>query len=494
MPLKLEEISPESELQQNLAQLNVTENDGNKRDVDVHVVGGESANYDKGKDRKTTLDNNVTNEKKWSDEITCHSEDGSHEIGSNVTCDNDKDKGYISSADESDFSLPKHRKDYPSDDERTDSEALSNEEDEIGSEDSVPSRLQINGTNVPFEASTMSLDDNSLQDDDTERIVNPIVRCIADLKSEFRTQMAKIHYCPGPNLNEVKVDENWQHTDFDKLQDQYCYNAIATAGKLLDVIMPMQLPKEAKEHLTQARLILREKALLCRTNAGNINLSSSRTDNDVDPVTVTVTTPNDTAKSGTKLVSSNTNENNKSSGSSVQVESSGENNNQTSVKITSKAEGQTSTVVTTTNKESSYDHNVTNPHKYRRGITPEKKLRRSSARGSSRYSSPKSSRRGQTYSPRTPSSRSPRAGSTVTSSIAGSATQANNRRFVGFLPSRCFTCGGIGHFASNCPNKGSYITASTSNNQQPSRNRRRSNFNRYKRTTESTTNNPTSNE
>ncbi|EXX70200.1 hypothetical protein RirG_089460 [Rhizophagus irregularis DAOM 197198w] len=120
MPLKLEEISPESELQQNLEQLNVTENDGHKRDVDVHAVEGESANNDKKQDRKTTLvDNNIVNEKKWSDETTCHSEDGSHEIGLKVTNDNDKDKDYTSSADESDFSLPKHRKDYPSDDERT---------------------------------------------------------------------------------------------------------------------------------------------------------------------------------------------------------------------------------------------------------------------------------------------------------------------------------------------------------------------------------------
>lgn len=29
-------------------------------------------------------------------------------------------------------------------------------------------------------------------------------------------------------------------------QDQYCYNDIATVEKLLDVIIPMQLPEEAK--------------------------------------------------------------------------------------------------------------------------------------------------------------------------------------------------------------------------------------------------------
>lgn len=519
MPLKLEEISPESELQQNLEQLNVTENDGHKRDVDVHAVEGESANNDKKQDRKTTLvDNNIVNEKKWSDETTCHSEDGSHEIGLKVTNDNDKDKDYTSSADESDFSLPKHRKDYPSDDERTDSEPLSNEEDETGSEDSnyrlIPlqklseiytpyeqttpikssNTLQINGTNDPFEVSPMTLGDSSLQDDDIDiaRIVNPIVRCIADLRSEFRTQLAKIHYCPDTNLDKVKFDENWQHTEFEKSQDQYCYNAIATAGKLLDVIMPMQLPEEAKEHIAQARHILWKKALLCRTNTENINLSSSsisQADNDIDSATATVTTPNNNSKSGTELVSSNTNENNKSSGSSVEAKSSGENNNKTSVEIVNKAE-----VITTKNKESSNNHNVTNPNKYRRGTSQGRKLRRHSVRGSSTYSSPKSGRRSQNYSPRTPNSRSPRVGSTVTSSIAGSATQANNRRFVGFLPSRCFTCGGIGHYATNCPNKGSFITTSTSNNHhQPSRSRRR-NFDRYKRTTETNTNNSTSNE
>src|SRR2546429_2908866 len=133
MPLKLEEIYPESELQQNLEQLNVADNDDYKCDVDQNLreyeLEGESANYDKGQDRKPTLDNNTVNEKKRSNETTCHSEDGRHEIGSKVTNDNDKDNDVASSADESDFSLPKHRKDYPSDDERTDSEPLSNEED-----------------------------------------------------------------------------------------------------------------------------------------------------------------------------------------------------------------------------------------------------------------------------------------------------------------------------------------------------------------------------
>ncbi|GBB86862.1 hypothetical protein RclHR1_01330016 [Rhizophagus clarus] len=510
MPLKLGDISPESELQQNLEQLNVTEKDGHKHDDGVHVVEGESTNYDKGKDRKTTSDNNINNEKKWSDETTCHSEDGSHEIGPNITNDNDKDKDYNSSADESDFSLPKHRKDCPSDDDGTDSEPFTNEEDENDSEDSsyrlVPQQksssetytpyeqitpiklsntLQVNGTNVPFEVSPMSLGDNSLQDNDLDiaRIVNPILRRISDLKSELRTQLAKVHYCPNPNLDEVKVDENWQHTEFEEPQDQYCYNTIATAGKLLDIIMPMQLPEEAKEHLAKARRILLKKASLCRTTSETINLSSSSISRDADPTSAT--TSNDTVKSGTVLDSSNTNKINKSSGSPVQAESSGENSNQTSVEVANKAEDQT-------NKESSNNHNVTNPHKYRRGTTQGRKLRRHSARSSS-YPSPKSGRRSQHYSPRTPSSRSPRVGSTVTSSIAGSATQANNRRFVGFLPSRCFTCGGIGHFASNCPNKGSYITTSTGNNQQSSRSRRRPNINRYKRTTESIANNSTSN-
>ncbi|RHZ57739.1 hypothetical protein Glove_384g23 [Diversispora epigaea] len=55
----------------------------------------------------------------------------------------------------------------------------------------------------------------------------------------------------------------------------------------------------------------------------------------------------------------------------------------------------------------------------------------------------------------------------------------NDRRFVGFLPSRCFTCGGIGHYANTCPNKRFYIT--TSMNQQSSRPTRYST--RFKRST-----------
>jgi hypothetical protein len=360
--------------------------------------------------------------------------------------------------------------------------------------------LQVNGVNVPFEISPMSLGDSSPQDDvDAARIVNPIMRCIADLKSDFRTQLAKFHYRADPRLDEVKVDENWQHTEFEKPQDQHCYDAIVTAGKLLDVIMPLQLPEEAKEHLAQARHILWEKALLCRISSSteSVNVSSSNNPQasyDVDPAIVDsafATPPDNAVDSGAEFGSSNANDNNKSfeeSGSSAQ--GGGNGNNKAEDKPLSIVDG-----TTTANNESSNNSNATTSRKYQRDPTQGRKLRRHSARGASAYS-PKSGRRNQNYSPRTPNIRSPRIGNTVTSSIAGSTNnvlQANNRRFVGFLPSRCFTCGGIGHFATNCPNKGSYITTNTGNNQQLSR-RRRPNTNRYRRSTESVGNHSTSNE
>ena len=39
-------------------------------------------------------------------------------------------------------------------------------------------------------------------------------------------------------------------------EDQYQYDTIITAGKLLDEIIPMKLPKEVGEYLVQARQIL----------------------------------------------------------------------------------------------------------------------------------------------------------------------------------------------------------------------------------------------
>jgi hypothetical protein len=509
MSLKLEEISPENELQQNLEQLNIVDNDGYECDADDNLREHEEEGLiscDQEQDRKPTLDNSIGNEKTWNVETTCRSEDGSHEIGSNIINDNEKDA--TSSVDESDYSLPKHRKDCPSDDERTDSESLSNEEEELASEESnyrpasIPyeqmtptkpsnTHLQVNGANVPFEISSMSFGDSSQYGIDVTRVINPIMRSIADLKSEFRTQLAKFHYCADPNLDGIKVDENWQHIEFEKPQDQHRYDAIVTAGKLLDVIMPLQLPEEVKEHLAQARHILWEKSLLCciSSSTENTNLPSSNISQDaydIDPAIVDsalVTPPDNDMESDAEYVPSNTNDNNKSSKGS-----GGEYNDQTSTSAVNKAEDQTnSTAVdrkTTINNESNNNSSATTSHKYQRGSTQGRKLRRHSARGASSYSSPKSGRRSQNYSPRTPNVRSPRVGNTVISSIASSTTnvlQANNRRFVGFLPSRCFTCGGIGHFANCCPNKGSYITANTSNNQQLSR-RRRSNTSRFGKT------------
>ena len=39
-------------------------------------------------------------------------------------------------------------------------------------------------------------------------------------------------------------------------EDQYQYDTIITAGKLLDEIIPMKLPKEVGEYLVQAHQIL----------------------------------------------------------------------------------------------------------------------------------------------------------------------------------------------------------------------------------------------
>ncbi|RHZ73056.1 hypothetical protein Glove_233g43 [Diversispora epigaea] len=44
------------------------------------------------------------------------------------------------------------------------------------------------------------------------------------------------------------------------------------------------------------------------------------------------------------------------------------------------------------------------------------------------------------------------------SNINTNIKTTNNHRFVGFLPSRCFACGRIGHYVNTCPNKRFYIT------------------------------------
>src|SRR5947209_2549443 len=74
MPFRLDEISPENELQQNLEQLNIVDNDGYECDVDdnlrEHEEEGLTSN-DQEQDRKPTSDNdNIGNEKKRNDETT----------------------------------------------------------------------------------------------------------------------------------------------------------------------------------------------------------------------------------------------------------------------------------------------------------------------------------------------------------------------------------------------------------------------------------------
>ncbi|CAG8601464.1 5005_t:CDS:1 [Funneliformis caledonium] len=510
MSLQLEEPSV---ILQQLEKLHISNNGSYEHDVENDVRGCEEVEITHVKDHNLTLevgDSNTFKEKGWDD---CYSEDGVQSI---ITNNNDKD---VSSVDGSDISLPKHRKYYPCDDERSDSESFSNEDETISedtnfhltssrrftsSSNAYPPYEQITPTkisnspfqvNAPLEVSPMSLGNGSSQDDiDVARIVNPIVRSIADLKSEFHTQFAKLHYCVEPNIN---VADDRQYTEFENSQDQCRYDAVITASKLLDVIIPLQLPEEAKKCLVQARNIILEKILLYRVSS-----PSTQAADDADPATV------DSIPEGVKtfpeftFLGTTNNDSSEENGLSVQRR----NNRDCYHQISTNSDEQFSTAVDDVlNNE--IDRNtdaITSTN--RCDSTLGKKPSYRPTRGVATYPSPNSVRRNRNYgrpstieastsikkSPtRTHHARSSR----TISSVSGSASniQPNNRRFVGFLPSRCFTCGGIGHFANNCASKGSYLTTSTIKGQQPSR-RRRSYGTSHRRPTKSMVNDVTSNE
>ncbi|CAI2169531.1 7552_t:CDS:1 [Funneliformis geosporum] len=506
MSLQLEEPSV---ILQQLEQLHIANNDSFVHDVENDVRGCEvEIEITHEKDHNLALEDgnsNTFSEKRWDD---CYSEDG---IQSTITNNNDKD---VSSVDGSDISLPKHRKYYKCDDERTDSDSFSNEDEPISedtsfhltspqritsSSNAYPSyeqitpikfsnaRLQVNEMNVPLDVSPMSLGNVSSQDDiDVARIVNPIVRSIADLKSEFHAQLAKLHYYMEPNINAMNVNDDQQHTEFENSQDQCRYDAVVTAGKLLDVIIPLQLPEEAKKCLIQARNIIWEKSLLYRVSS-----PSTQAAYDADPAII------DSLSEGVKTVPeltfSGTTMNNSSEINGLSVH--GVNNRECYNQFPTNADEQFSTSVDdVSNNESDATNSLGKKQSYR------------PTRDVSAYPSPNSGRRNQSYvrpstieastsikksSPRAHHARSAR----TVASVSGSASniQANNRRFVGFLPSRCFTCGGIGHFANNCASKGSYITTSTIKGQQPYR-RRRSNGTNHRRPTKSMVTDAASNE
>ncbi|CAG8807135.1 25340_t:CDS:2, partial [Dentiscutata erythropus] len=105
------------------------------------------------------------------------------------------------------------------------------------------------------------------------KIVDPIMRCIADLKSDFQAKFIKFHYDHKDSTNNYSTtnisltnnstkriksiksvfkgddDDDWQSIEFEKAQDQKRYDSAITAGKLLDFLLTFQLPDEAKERM-----------------------------------------------------------------------------------------------------------------------------------------------------------------------------------------------------------------------------------------------------
>ncbi|CAG8601498.1 5007_t:CDS:1 [Funneliformis caledonium] len=137
-----------------------------------------------------------------------------------------------------------------------------------------PTHSQASEPKIPLEMRKKAKGKSSCQID-VSRIVNPIVKCISDLKSEFHTQFSKRHYDMDPNPytakpHTTKIGEEWQ-------DPEYQNDEAVTAGRLLDVILTMKLPKEAKKRLVQARDIIWDKILHHRntTTFENIIIQSS---------------------------------------------------------------------------------------------------------------------------------------------------------------------------------------------------------------------------
>ncbi|CAG8524759.1 25099_t:CDS:2 [Cetraspora pellucida] len=377
-----------------------------------------------------------------------------------------------------DYDLPKSRKEFPSEDERTDSAldtSLHESEDGSGSVTSSPPRLQtvvslkddVNHTqsqnnsivNVD-DVSSLNLsslnhrqDDSSNLEFNVSKIVNPIINCIADLKSNFHAELEKLHYRVDPKLFSSMngSSDDWQPAEFEKAQDQNRYDAVITAGKLLDLILSLFLPNEANEHISQA-LTVADLAIESVNKAIDKNNVEQSTSGQY------ISTQEDTLTN--QVLSNNVR---------------GEN-----FLDSTKAEGTggQSPVANGTKPRRLSNQNRRSNRARRRSTSVQ--IENASGSGTRPLQESTSSRdierQEDIHSLRL--STSPKAPFRARSNNGRNAVNipTNNRRFIGFLPSRCFTCGGIGHFANNCPNKGSYIT--TLSPQQPMRRRRSTRFKR----------------
>ncbi|CAI2169534.1 7554_t:CDS:2 [Funneliformis geosporum] len=216
------------------------------------------------KDYKVTLEDGEDSEKIWS-------EDDIH-----------KNETWLNVAENYDGDSTKHRNDRLNKEERPNFKSINNEDETClkgtsfhptspprylspsesysTKEQTIPISFSntFSQATIPLAIPNISFGSSSCQHDiDIARIVNPIVKCISDMKSEFQTQFFKHHYevDPNPSAHMTNVGEEWQNTEF---MDQY---AAFTAGRLLDVILTMKLPEEAKKCLVQARHIIWEKVL-----------------------------------------------------------------------------------------------------------------------------------------------------------------------------------------------------------------------------------------
>ncbi|CAG8650214.1 26681_t:CDS:1 [Dentiscutata erythropus] len=464
-------------------------------EIDSELEESEPREHDTDTDRDTFV-----YKTRWSDDPSSSKniDNSSMETIKDVETTND----VISNDGSDDYDLPKSRKEFPSEDERTDSVLdTSLHDSEDGSVTSSPPRLQtvvplkddINNPLKPQDSiinvgdvSSLNLSSLNIRDSEesdlesnVSKIVNPIISCIADLKSDIHAEVEKLHYRVDPNLlGSTKGSDDWQQSGFEKSLDQNRYDSVITAGKLLDLVLTFSLPDEVNERISQARHILWEKALLYRLTSSTESSSSpalpeqgTSVDSAVDHVNKIINRNNDEQITSGQYVSTQedidvnqvlpNDEIIENLPDSTKVEEIGD-------------RSPVSNGMTKSRRLPNQNHRRSN--RARRRSTS---VQLDNATGSgSRPLQESSSSRDVERQDDIRLSTSPKAPYRPRSSNGRNNTNipTNNRRFVGFLPSRCFTCGGIGHFANNCPNKGSYIT--TLSPQQPVRRRRSTRFKR----------------